>query len=306
MHFRTNVSNSHNIVSYRFQITAITVFLHSINLYQSANAGLIEAAKDTACKVSSAKAVVDSGTSPANDASKNRVQAVTLFFKHACNTFNSSSGCCANFVDLSAFDGSKSLDITLGEFAVALINAHVYARLRISADNIDQNSLCFADDKIDSKADKNGLFSGPLKSDQGDYIRQFQIFNSEDNLVILHFRSPMANDLQGTLLQSRTAEFAMTFVAENSTTGRKLFAQASPHVGRKQELLDGEESDDESDEEAIGDKSFDDLTADEGHHLFEGVDSFDPLKASIAFLIFSAVALIVNVVPRRTALRTQL
>lgn len=303
MYLRANVSHSRNIVTNSIKLAA---FLFSIQVSLYANAGLIEAAKDAACKAFSVKAVVDPGNSPIDDIVKNKVQAVSLFFKQAQRPVVASCDSRVNTVDLSSVEGSKNLDITLSEFTVALINAHVYAQLKLLADDLDQMSFCCGDDKFISMANQNGLFSVSLKSDHGDDAKQFQVIRAEDGLGFGNLRSSLVSVEDVASLQPRSAEFAMTFVAEKQTAGKSLSVQASPRPVTDEEFLEDDESGEASDGEFVSERSFEDLEDDERHALFVDVDSFDPLKASIAFLIFSAVALVVNVVPRRTALTTQL
>ena len=309
MHFFTNVSKSRQPASTAIRIASFAAFLSWMIISQSADAGLIEAAKDASCHSSSVKEKANavSDQPPVNDTATNKIQAVTLFLTHTRHLMSATSNLYAKPMDLSAVLGSKDLGFTSSEITMALINAHVYARLKISSDDSDNHvSLCCGENEVISLADMHSMLLSPLKSYCRGDIDQFQAFNPEDDVLFLPFSSPLTNDERRTTSQSTTPTFAATFVAANHTIGNASHTQVSRRATNGVESSDSDEYDEDNGEDSSDNKSSDDRATGDRRPLGAEVDSFDPLMASVALLIFGAIALVVNTAPRRSVLTTQL
>ncbi len=305
MRFSTYVSNLRSVVSSSIRITTIAAVACSIHNAQAAHAGLIEAAKHSSSKASSAKAAVDSGDSPADDSTKNKTPSVLWLLKLTGNSVNMSAGYHAKSLDLSTLHESKTLDLTLGEFTAALINAHASASLRFaSSDDAGQVLRCCDGGDASALSDQDELLSIGFKDHRGDHINQFQVCDQENDSVFLHLRSQTASDQDHQSLHSRAAAFTTTFIAKDVTPGKTASIRMPERAATDQEYSDGENFDEESDEGSWDEKS-DDFAAEDPQLSFADADAFDPWKASVAFLVIGIIALIVNIIPRMRVLSTQ-
>ena len=210
-------------------------------------------------------------------------------------------------MDLSAVLGSKDLGITPSDIKMALVNAHVYARLKLSsADSINCESLFCVAKEVVSRNDNQVGLSSQFKSYGRDHVNQLLVFSLDDSAVFLHGSASLESDERRTTSQSTTPTFVTTFVTGNHTTENASRAQVPPRAKKGQELLDKDEYSEGCDDEPSDEESTDDLVAENDRLLLADVDSFDPFMALVAFLIFGAIAIVVTAVPRRVVLTTQL
>jgi len=309
MHFFTNVSKSRTFFSNAITIASFVAIVSCLIISESSDAGLIEAAKDTACHADSAtENGIDGSDRPqVNDPATNQIQAVSLILTHTRNLINLSSPHYARPVNLPAVLGSKGFGITQSDIKTALINAHVSARLKLSSlESMTCESLFFAANEVGSGPDNHGRLSSQLKSYDYDHISQLLEVNSDDAAVFLHVDCLLASDDRRTTSQSTTPTFVSTFVTGKKTSRTASSVEVPPKPKRGQEASDKNESSEESEDETSDEESSDDLVAEDNRLLHANFDSFDPLKASVALLVFAAIALVVNAIPRRFTLETQM
>ena len=150
----------------------------------------------------------------------------------------------------------------------------------------------------------NGVTPCPFVATDEHHNSQSFAFNDRESVEMHYSYQPESNVASSTTISERhPGKVAIAYHFSPSGLRR---TQSTPHSAKEDFRSDQEEFDEESKVEGSADEESRESAFGGQRELLVEEDSFDPFAASVAFLILGAIALLVNIVPRRSVLTTQL
>ena len=286
MHFETNATTSRNITSSALQIARNVAVAFSVLVLPSADAGLIETSKEAAHNASS------SAESPVGVTAAKTNLSVSLVSDYTRKLNNALADKHANPMNLSAVIDLADPCIGLREFTMAVINANA----RRNATATDAYKHGFFLNHEEDIAPLNGQadpLTCVLSGYKGDLIKTRTESQPDDNseFLISHALAS-GNNNDNTMVANapgrRTIVEGEYYIPGHASHAPKSSGEDQDQEKTKDELNDDESLDDNSSADVFGDAT----------RLLMPVDSFDPVVASVVFLLLSGVAVAVNVIPR--------